>query len=79
MFTKPEMIINRILSESDLPQGFKSEDAVFIGWQSNFDGGAFPLFTIIARGHPSYGSTVSDMTLRALKLKIPQTTPLKNR
>ena len=47
----------------------RAVDAVFIGWQPNCEGGVFPLFTITASGHPSYGSTVSDETLRALNLR----------
>lgn len=73
------MFGNKNLSASDSPRSIRAEDAVFIGWQPNSVGEVFPLFTITASGHPLYGSTVSDKTLRALNLQIPQTPPFKYR
>jgi len=55
-----------------------TEDAVFIGWQPNSVGGVFPLYTVTASGHPSYGSTVADDTLREMNLQVPNTPPLNN-
>ncbi len=47
-------------------------DAIFVGWQKS---GAeiYPLFNIIAADHPLHHSTVTDVTLRKLQLRIPQT------
>ncbi len=49
------------------------KDAIFVGWQKS---GAeiYPLFNIIAADHPLHHSTVTDVTLRKLQLRIPQTT-----
>ena len=55
-----------------------AEDAVFIGWQPNGSGEAFPLYNVTASG-PLNGSTVSDQTLRAQNLRIPETPPCKLR
>ena len=60
-------------------EAFRPNDAVFLGWQSNFEGGFFPLYIITAQNHPSNGSTVTDETLRKMKLEIPQTPLLKDR
>jgi hypothetical protein len=73
------MFRNKNLSASDSPQSNQSEDAVFIGWQQVDEKEAFPLYTITASDHTSYGSSVSDKTLRALNLQIPETPPFKNR
>ena len=73
------MFRNKNLSASDSPRSIRAEDAVFSGWQPNSEGGVFPLYTITASGHTSYGSTVSDKTLRELNLQIPQTSPFKYR
>jgi len=47
-------------------------DAIFVGWQ-NSGREIFPLFNIIAADHPLCNSTVTDVTLRKLQLRIPQT------
>jgi len=47
-------------------------DAVFIGWQEMHSGGLFALYIITVAGHPSYGSTVSEETLKKLNLRIPR-------
>ncbi len=73
------MFRNKNLSASNSPRNIQSEDAVFIGWQQVSEGEGFPLYTITASDNTSYGSSVSDKTLRALKLQIPETPPFKNR
>ena len=67
------------LPTSDSHRSVQTNDAVFLGWQSNFEGGFFPLYIITAQNHPSNGSTVTDETLRKMKLEIPQTPLLKDR
>jgi hypothetical protein len=56
---------------------FQIKDAEFIGWQYTPRGENFALYNIIDRTHPSYGSTVTEETLRRLKLQVPQT-PMKS-
>lgn len=46
-------------------------DVVFIGWQEMLSGRHIALYTIVARNHPSYGSTVTVKTLHNLKLQVP--------
>lgn len=58
-----------------LPQSSRGDDAVFKGWQKTGSGRVFPLYTIMATGHPSRGSTVSDITLQRLKLHVPGVPP----
>ncbi len=53
--------------------GKKQADAVFVGWQKTSQGKPFPLYNIIAAHHPSKGSTVTEETLRKLRLTIPLT------
>jgi hypothetical protein len=50
----------------------RESDAVFYGWQEVPWGAPVALYNITAVDHPSYGSTVSEVTLRALNLQIPQ-------
>ncbi len=47
-------------------------DAIFVGWQKS-GREIYPLFNIIAADHPLHNSTVTDVTLRKLQLRIPQT------
>lgn len=47
-------------------------DAVFLGWQKMHSGGVYALYNITAASHPSYGSTVTYMTLNKLHLQIPK-------
>ena len=47
--------------------------AMFLGWQKTFQGELSPLYTITDSNHPSYRSTVSDVTLRRLGLRVPRT------
>jgi len=51
----------------------ENSDAVFVGWQKMSSGKKFPLYNITAEHHPSKDSTVSNDTLRKLKLQIPTT------
>ncbi len=60
------------MSEYRYPIGLDA-DANFVGWQETLSGKSFPLFNITAAAHPLYGSTVSDVTLRGLGLRVPQT------
>ncbi|TAK57937.1 MAG: hypothetical protein EPO24_09140 [Bacteroidetes bacterium] len=53
-------------------QSLQKSDAVFLGWQKHPNGTLIPLYTIIATDHPSYGSTVSENTLRNFNLQVPQ-------
>ena len=52
---------------------FSDSDANFVGWQETLSGKPFPLFSITVADHPLYRSTVSDKTLRRLRLRVPQT------
>ncbi len=61
-----------MLSEHTNPPGSNS-DAEFLGWQETLSGEIFPLFNITVADHPSYHSTVSEGTLRRLRLRIPRT------
>jgi hypothetical protein len=64
-----------------LPQAFslldpqRCEDAVFVGWQKVGGKETLPLYNITAPGHPLSGSTVTDMRLLSLNLRIPFTPP----
>ncbi len=49
-----------------------NSDAVFVGWQETLSGDVFALYTITVKDHASYGSTVTDRTLRNLNLQIPK-------
>lgn len=60
-------------------QSVSRVDAVFIGWQPSPWGGAFPLYNITRKGHPWYGSTVSDRELRKLNLRVPEALPFGKR
>ena len=48
-------------------------DAKFLGWQELPTGNRVAFYNIIAVKHPSYGSTVTEMSLRKLNLKVPNT------
>ena len=47
-------------------------DANFLGWQGKLSGKIFPLFNITVADHPLYQSTVSEETLRRLRLRVPR-------
>lgn len=54
-------------------QAVVDSDAVFVGWQKTSLREPFALYNITAAHHPSLGSTVTDETLRKLRLLIPTT------
>lgn len=58
---------NRTLQDSGRDQ------AVFLGWQRTRSGDLYPLYNVTAQGHPYFGSTVSEKTLRKLNLDVPMT------
>ncbi len=53
-------------------------DAEFIGYQKSSWGVNVPLYNIIVKEHPLYGSTVTEATLRKYKLRIPAGPPKIN-
>ena len=57
------------------PRSSSGRDAVFMGWQGRNEGDPFALYNITAEGHPYFGSTVSEKSLRKLNLEIPKTPP----
>jgi len=58
--------------DSPLPERNQSEGVVFLGWQETIAGQKVALYNVTAEGHPLYGSTVSDKTLREHSLPVPQ-------
>jgi hypothetical protein len=58
-----------------LRQSTQTKDAIFRGWQETGSGEVFALYDIRAEGHPSFGSTVTEKSLRKLNLEIPKTPP----
>lgn len=50
-----------------------NSDAAFLGWQETLSGEYVPLFNIVAEGHSSFHSTVTETTLRRLRLRVPRT------
>ena len=60
------------MAEPKRPRG-QISDANFLGWQETRSGTIFPLFNITAPGHSSYRSTVTDATLRSMRLRVPET------
>ena len=59
------------MSERTKPPDLNS-DANFLGWQRTSSGELFPLFNITVANHPLYHSTVSEQTLRRLRLRVPR-------
>jgi hypothetical protein len=57
-------------AEQTNPSGPVS-DAKFIGWQEMNSGEAFAFYNITATNHPSFGSSVSEESLKKLGLQIP--------
>jgi phage/plasmid-like protein (TIGR03299 family) len=57
----------------NIHQGARENDAVFLGWQTIINGELIPLYTVTVEGHPLFHSTVSDVTLRKMHLRIPHT------
>jgi hypothetical protein len=62
-----EANVDRHINPSD-----SDSDAIFLGWQKTLSGEYLPLFNIIVADHPLYQSTVSDVTLQRLNLRIPR-------
>jgi hypothetical protein len=60
--------------ENKNPLGSDS-DANFLGWQKTLPGEFFPLFNITIANHPLFHSTVSDATLRKMRLRVPLNIP----
>jgi len=59
----------------NMKRSVRNLDSVFLGWQKKTWGTPLALYNITAVDHPSYGSTVSEDTLRKLNLQIPQIPP----
>jgi len=53
----------------------KNSDAVFLGWQDILEKKPIALYIITAADHPSYGSSVSEDTLRKFNLQVPPIPP----
>ena len=49
----------------------QDSDAKFIGWQQMSSGENFAFYNITAANHPSFGSTVTEESLRKLGLRVP--------
>jgi phage/plasmid-like protein (TIGR03299 family) len=65
------MKTNANMSEHTKPPDLDS-DANFLGWQKTLSGELFPLFNITVVNHPLYHSTVSEETLRRMRLRVPR-------
>ena len=65
------MFKHKTLIAHTVPQSPPNEDAKFLGWQKMKSGEVFALYNVIASGHPSFGSTVTDKGLRKLNLQVP--------
>lgn len=50
-------------------------DAIFIGWQELRSGNRIAFYNITVAGHPSFGSTVTESSLRKMNLKVPDHLP----
>lgn len=50
-----------------------NSDAIFLGWQRTPFGDTFALYNVINPRHPFFGSTVSEITLQKLNLRVPPT------
>ena len=58
-----------------VPAEEANSDAEFLGWQETKNGEVYALYTVTAKEHPLYQSTVSERTLRRHQLQIPPTPP----
>ena len=54
-------------------------DAIFIGWQETISGDFMALYNITNAYHPYYQSTVTENTLKKMKLRFRQPCYSKNR
>ena len=61
-------------SQADTAEAATS-DAEFLGWQETKSGEVYALYTVTAKQHPLYQSTVSERTLRRHQLQIPPAPP----
>ena len=59
------------MSKHTKPSGSDS-DANFLGWKETLFGDIYPTFNITVADHPLYQSTVSEETLRRLRLRVPR-------
>jgi hypothetical protein len=64
-----------LFTKKALGSAYQSKDAKFLAWQPVEPGKIVALFNITDRRHPSYGSTVTEDTLRNLRLQVPSTPP----
>ena len=62
---------NKYHSVPNQKNEFQSKDAQFLGWQTTEKGEKVALYNIINQKHPRHGSTVTEETLRHLKLQVP--------
>jgi hypothetical protein len=69
------MFNDKLRTATTVPQITRNGDAIFVGWQKTSSGEVFALYSIIAAGHPSLGSTVTDITLQRLNLQVPSAPP----
>ena len=67
---------NKLSLKIQLTSANQTKFAKFLGWQPTPKGEIVALYNIIDQKHPRYGSTVTEDTLRELKLQVPET-PLK--
>ncbi|HEX9615130.1 MAG TPA: hypothetical protein VGA55_06470 [Bacteroidota bacterium] len=63
---------DREQSESYATNRNEPEGVVFLGWQKMLSGEKVALYNVTTEHHPLYGSTVTDETLRANHLPVPQ-------
>ena len=59
------------MSEHTKPSASDS-DAKFLEWKQPLSGDIYPIFKITAAKHPLYQSTVSEDTLRKMRLRVPR-------
>jgi phage/plasmid-like protein (TIGR03299 family) len=59
------------MSEHTKPSGSDS-DAKFLEWKQPLSGDIYPIFKITVAKHPLYQSTVSEDTLRKMRLRVPR-------
>jgi hypothetical protein len=48
-----------------------NSDASFLGWQEMSSGETFAFYNVTAADHPSFGSTVTEKSLKKLGLQVP--------
>jgi phage/plasmid-like protein (TIGR03299 family) len=55
-----------------MKQHGSDSDAKFLEWKQTLFGDIYPIFKITAAHHPLYQSTVSEATLRRMRLRVPR-------